>query len=126
MVWASVPTYASRFIGPTNITRRAGEEDVIIVCPAYGPAAPIWRINGLLYGATSLPSAFHSAYENLRIPVVKVNMHNYSFQCFIPTGIKLNVLGSSIGVLSVEPEQGAIQNGVDHFKLLGSALSINH
>lgn len=99
---------------------------MIIVCPAYGPAAPIWRINGLLYGATSLPNYFRSAYENLRIPVVEVNIDNYSFQCFIPTGINSNVLGSSVGVLNVESEPGAIQNGVDRSKVLSNALSINH
>ena len=116
---------APRFTGPTNITRKAGEDDVIIACPAYGPAAPIWQINSLTYGASSLPYPFQSAFENLLIPIVEASIENYSFQCFIPTGIKLDVVGSSIGVLNVD-ESGGIQSSVDHFQLFSGGLKINH
>ena len=100
-----------------------GEDDIVFICPAYGPGAPIWRINALIYGASSLPDSFQSAYENLLIPFVEASMSNYSFQCFIPTSSKLNVVGSSIGVLRVDDSAGILAGAKS---LLDSSLNIDH
>ena len=91
----------SRF-GPTDITRRVGEDDVVIICPTRKYIAPVWSINNYTYGASSLPLPFLPAYDNLLIPYVELNMDKFTFQCFIPTGVGLDVVGSSIGTLTVD------------------------
>ena len=89
-------------IGPVNISRREGEKNVVIMCPTFQAVAPIWRINNHIYGASSLPSPFYPAYDNLLILTVLSTMDNFTFQCFIPTGVRHEVVPSSTGTLSVD------------------------
>lgn len=89
-------------LGPIDIIRRVGENDIIIMYPTFQVVAPIWRINNFTYGASSLPSPFQPAYDNLLIPFVLLTMNKFTFQCFVPTGIGLEVVPSSVGTLTVD------------------------
>ena len=89
-------------IGPTDINRRVGESNIIIMCPTFKPVAPIWRVNNYTYGASSLPSPFKPAYDNLFIPLVQLTMNQSTFQSYVPTGTSLKVLPSSVGILTLD------------------------
>lgn len=117
---------ASTVIGPVDITRKIGEDDVVIICPAYGPGAPIWRINGLTYGASSLPASFEAVYENLLILSIEPDMNNYTFQCFIVDSNSLNVVESSVGVLTIDKSAELSESYYESKLLNYSSLKINH
>ena len=91
-------------IGHVDISRRVGENNIIIMCPTFKSVAPIWRISNYTYGSSSLLSPFQPAYDNLLIPFVKLMMDQFTFQCFVPTGVGLEVLPSSVGTLTVDSE----------------------
>ena len=97
----SIPKSSVQSFGPTNITRRVGEDDVVIMCPTIDNSVPIWSINEIIYTSATLPSGFKAALDNLLIPFITENMDEFTFQCFIPIGTGLNVVSSSIGILSV-------------------------
>ena len=93
-------TNAAVSFGPTNITRRIGEDDIVFVCPSVDhKRTPIWKVNGLTHATSDLPRPFVPVYDNLLIPFVQQNMDGFTFQCFIPNG--KGVVPSSIGTLHV-------------------------
>ena len=87
----SIPKSSVQSFGLTNITRRVGEDDVIIMCPAIDNSVPIWNINGIIYSSATLPRNFKAALDNLLIPFVTESMDEFTFQCFIPIGTGLNI-----------------------------------
>lgn len=97
----SIPKSSVQSFGPTNITRRVGEDDVVIMCPTIDNSVPIWSINEIIYTSATLPRGFKAALDNLLIPFITESMDEFTFQCFIPIGTGLNVVSSSIGILSV-------------------------
>ena len=96
-----IPKSFTQSFGPTDITRRVGEDDVVILCPSIDSSAPIQSINGIIYGSSNLPISFKTAFDNLLTPFVEKSMDKFTFQCFVPIGTGLNVMPSSIGELSV-------------------------
>ena len=92
------------------------------MCPTFQALAPIWRINEHIYGASSLPSPFYPAYDNLLIPTVLLAMDKFIFQCFIPTGVRYGVVPSSVGTLTVDArnsiqERSTVENSEVNFNL---------
>lgn len=88
--------------GPTDITRREGEDDVVFICPSIESQVPIWKINDCIYGVTNLPHPFLAAYDNLLILFVDLSMDQFTFQCFIHSDKPgPDVSPSTIGRLNV-------------------------
>ena len=45
-------------------------------------AAPLWRINGILYELTSLPSYITvDSFSIITIPIVTIDLNNTTYQC---------------------------------------------
>ena len=112
-------------VGPTDITRTVGADDVVILCPSYEKIAPIWSINEYTYTIITLPKDFKPAFANLVIPYVFEYMNKFTFQCFIPTGVGLEVMNSSIGVLTVV-NPGSFIQFTKPASIIDSEVAINH
>ena len=97
--------------GPTDKTRREGEDDIIFICPTINEYAPIWAVNGLNYGSSSLPPPFRAAFDNLLIPFVDLSMDQFTFRCFYhdtsDVGPRLKLLASTTGTLTVATDLGS-------------------
>lgn len=88
-------------VGPVNITRQEGEDNVIIHCPFSTSSTPIWRINSMLYEPLPLRLPLMPTKNGISISVVDMIYNNTSFQCFTPNGNGLDVCKSSTGTLTV-------------------------
>lgn len=93
--------------GPTDKTRKDGEDDVIFICPTIDELAPIWAVNGVNYGSSSLPPPFRAAFDNLLIPFVDLSMDQFTFRCFVRDSNGLGVTSSSTGTLTVTTDLGS-------------------
>lgn len=86
---------------PMDITRMEGAKNVIIPCPVYNAAPPIWNINGNYYNINNLPQEYRPALIGIVIPTIYKYMNGTSFQCFYSMGNGIQVQESSIGILLV-------------------------
>ena len=90
--------------GPRNITRTEGAADVVIACqfhPAY--ATPFWEINDKVYYFSDVPPPLMTSSNgrDIFIPIVDTSLNGTSFQCFVPSSSGNDLIGSSVGVLTV-------------------------
>ena len=99
-------------IGPSNITRHAGERNIFIPCTFSGQYYPIWKINGNYYIESSLPSGLIQASYGLLIPYVSIDLNGTSFQCFVSDTTTYQTRASSIGILTVN---GSISPGLINY-----------
>ena len=90
--------------GPRNISQTEGATDVLIPChfhPAY--ATPFWKINDKVYYFSDVPPPFiaSSSGRDISIPLVDSSLNGTSFQCFVPSSSGNDLMGSSVGILTV-------------------------
>lgn len=90
-------------VGPKNITRFAGEDNVFIPCPTR-EYLPVWEIDGHYYDVYSLPPLFVPAFNGIIIPVVHPEMNETSFRCIYSSDDEIK--RSSIGFLIVKWSEG--------------------
>ena len=98
------PCSGNIFPGPRNITRTEGTEDIHIPCQSYPPqATPFWKINDTIYYYSDVPPPFKASKSGreILIPVVDSTLNGTSFQCFTPTSSGNEVVGSTVGVITV-------------------------
>ena len=88
-------------IGPKNITRYEGEDNVFIPCLFNSFDLPFWEINNHYYGLFSLPQGFFPASKGIIIPAIRVDMNGTTFRCYFLDRNSQAIQGSSIGVLTV-------------------------
>ena len=63
-------------------------------------------------------------YDNLLLPNVLLAMDKFMFQCFIPTGVRHEVVPSSVGMLTVD-SRDSIQDGND-VEIAEANLTLDH
>lgn len=88
-------------VGPANITRAVGENNVYIPCSLTGPYNPLWNISHQYYEAYSLPEEMVTASYGLVITRVAEKMNGTTFQCLAADGIDAATHSSSVGTLTV-------------------------
>ena len=92
------------FLGPRNVTRAEGTENIHIPCQSYPPqATPFWKINGTIYYYSDVPPPFvvSKSGREITIPVVDSTLNGTSFQCFIPSSTGDELIVSTVGVITV-------------------------
>lgn len=104
-------------VGPLNITRKMGEENVHIDCPFSTTNAPFWRINNSQYGPSSLPSLVNPTVFGITITTVNDALNQTTFQCLTPSGTGSDVLVSEVGMLTVT-ESGKTPGSVPYLDLV--------
>ena len=98
------PCSGNNFLGPRNITRAEGTEDINIPCQSYPPqATPFWKINGTIFYYSDVPPLFKvsKSGREILIPVVDSTLNGTSFQCFTPSSTRNEIIGSTVGVITV-------------------------
>ena len=94
----------NNFLGPRNITRAEGTEDIDIPCQSYlSQATPFWKINSTIYYYSDVPPPFKASNSGrqILIPVLDSILNGTSFQCFIPSSTRDELIGSTVGVITV-------------------------
>ena len=94
----------SNFLGPENITRVEGSNQIIIRCQSYPVlTTPFWKINGTIYYFSDVPPPFEvsKSGREIEIPLVTLSLNGAYFQCFIPSSSGGGLFSSSTGVLMV-------------------------
>ena len=91
-------------IGPKNITRYVGENNVFIPCPSLHQYLPIWKINESYYELYSLPVPFVPASRGIMIPRVTIGLNGTKLSCYYTTGNEIRQ--SSVGIFTVKWIEG--------------------
>ena len=98
------PCSGNTFLGPRNITRAEGTEDINIPCQSYtSQVTPFWKINDTIYYYSDVPPPFKASKtgREILIPVVDSTLNGTSLQCFIPSSTGDELIGSTVGVITV-------------------------
>ena len=98
------PCSGNNFLGPKNIIRAEGTEDIHIPCQSYPPqATPFWKINGTGYYYSNVPPPFKASKSGreIIIPVIDSTLNGTSLQCLTPTSTGDELIGSTIGIITV-------------------------
>lgn len=90
-------------VGPVDLLRKIGEENVYIPCPFAGKYAQTWEINGVLYDQSNLPSNFRLYAYGLLINKIEADLDGTTYRCFYPQEDGTNQ-SSSLGTLGVVTE----------------------
>lgn len=102
-------------MGPRNITRGEGTEDELILCHSFPvQATSFWKISGIVYYYSDLPPPFvvSKSGRDIAIPVVDSTLNGTSFQCFVPSSSGVELISSTVGVLTVT------ENGIPNFYVM--------
>ena len=68
-------------LGPMDLTRKIGEQNVFIPCSFAGEYSTVWEINGALYDESNLPSGFLSFAHGLLIKEIREQLDGVTYRC---------------------------------------------
>lgn len=94
-------------IGPRNITRMEGQNNIFIPCPYY-TSLPVWKINKITYTVSNFRDLpYLQAFpQGLMIKNLTKDMNNTKFQCFHHDA------ESTIGILKVLTREDYYQDHI--------------
>ena len=73
-------------LGPMDLIRKIGEQNVFIPCPYAGEYSTVWEINGILYDESNLPAGFKSYARGLLIEEIQEQLDGITYQCLYQSG----------------------------------------